>query len=245
MYKGLSDMILRRRSVRSYRPDAVDAETLAELETFLQGIPPLFSGVLTEMRVIPTAEASFLQKWRNPQFLTFYAEDTAGEAGLICTGFRYQLVDLFLQSRGLGSCWVGLGWPDAARHEPPADMKLACMMAFGHPDDVPERPGPAAFRRKEMNEISDVPDERLECVRLAPSATNSQPWFFVHEGETLHVFREKLALIRKRTHGRMNLIDMGIALAHLYVTNPESFRFEQREAHPEREGYLYVGSVRL
>ncbi len=241
--KELQLMISRRRSVRSYLPDPVEHSLLAEMEAFLATVPPLIPGVLTEMRIIPTKEASFTQKWQNPQSLAFYAEE--GDDGLFCAGFRYQLIDLFLQSKGLGTCWVGLGHPNEKLHQPSAGMKLACMMPFGRPDDVPERNGAADFKRKALAEISDVPDERLEPARLAPSAVNSQPWFFVHDGETIHVFRQKVGLIGRIAVGRFNLIDMGIALAHLYVANPEGFRFWREATPPERDGYLYMGSLTL
>ncbi|MBQ2953848.1 MAG: hypothetical protein IJE07_09885 [Clostridia bacterium] len=236
-------MILRRRSVRSYTTDAVDEAVLAEITAFVAGLKPLFPEAAPEARIISTKEAVFLQKWHNPQFFVFYAPAT--EEGLLNVGFMYQQLDLYLQSKGLGTCWVGLGAPADAVHKPPQGMKLAVMMAFGHPDNVPERSGETDFRRHKMADITDVPDGRLEPARLAPSATNSQPWAFLHEGDTIHVYREKLALIKARTHGRMNQIDMGIMLAHLYVCHPETFRFERREAHPEKAAYLYIGSVTL
>lgn len=243
MFEQLSRMISRRRSVRSYTEEAVDDSMLAEIRAFMDDLKPLFPAALPEARIIPTAEAAFLQKWRNPQFLVFYAPNT--DEGLMNVGFMYQQLDLYLQSRGLGTCWVGLGTPVDTIHKPPEGMKLAVMMAFGHPDGVPERSAEAGFKRRKPAEIAERADEALEPARLAPSATNSQPWAFLHEGDTLHVYREKLSLIKARTHGRMNLIDMGIMLAHLYVTHPETFRFERREAHPDKTAHLYMGSVTL
>lgn len=243
MYDQLSQMIPRRRSVRSYTPEMVDEATLAEIRAFMADLKPLFPAALPEARIIPTKDAAFIQKWRNPQFLAFYAPKT--DEGLMNVGFMYQQLDLFLQSRGLGSCWVGLGTPVDTIHKPPEGMKLAVMMAFGHPADVPERSVEMDFKRRKMADVSDVPDDRLEAARLAPSATNSQPWAFLHEGDTIHVYREKLSLIKTRTHGRMNLIDMGIMLAHLFVSHPDTFRFEQCEVHPEKTAYLYMGSVTL
>lgn len=242
MFEQLSGMIPRRRSVRSYRAEAVDEATLAEIRIFMDGLSPLFPEAAPEARIIPTAEAAFLQKWRNPQFFAFYAPKT--DEGLMNVGFMYQQLDLYLQSRGLGTCWVGLGTPVDTIHKPPEGMKLAVMMAFGYPD-APERSGPADFNRRKPAEIADRPDEALEPARLAPSATNSQPWAFLHEGDTLHIYREKLSLIKARTHGRMNLIDMGIMLAHLYVTHPATFRFERRETYPGKTAHLYMGSVTL
>ncbi len=243
MFKTLSDMIPRRRSVRSYLPEAVDEATLADIRAFMEGLTPLFPEAAPVARIIPTKEAALLQKWRNPQFFAFYAPNT--DEGLINVGFMYQQLDLYMQSRGLGACWVGLGTPVDTIHRVPEGMKLAVMMAFGHPDDVPERSTDADFKRRRMADVTDIPDEHLEAVRLAPSATNSQPWSFLHEGGTLHVFREKLSLLKARTHGRMNLIDMGIALAHLYVTHPETFRYTRLDEHPSKTACLYVGSVTL
>jgi len=242
MFEQLSAMIPRRRSVRSYLPEPVEDAMLAEIRAFMVTLQPLIPGAAVEARIIPTASASFMQKWRNPQFLAFYAVE--GEDALINVGFMYQQLDLYLQSRGLGTCWVGLGWPDEKVAPAPEGMKLAVMMAFGHPDNVPLRTA-EDFKRREMDDMSDLPDPRLEVARLAPSATNSQPWSFVHDGDVLHVYREELGLLKKRTHGRMNLVDMGIMLAHLYITNPKTFVFTRAEEPPMKDGCLYIGSVRL
>ena len=54
-------------------------------------------------------------------------------------------------------------------------------------------------------------------LRLAPSATNSQPWALVKEGDSFHFFcNYKNGLnsdVKKRKH-----IDLGIALAHFHQT---------------------------
>ena len=244
--QNLQEMICRRRSVRSYLPDAVDAEMLADICAFAAGLSPLLPGAEPAWRILPTEHATYLQKWRNPQFLAFYVPEAAEMDGLLNVGFMFQQLELYLQSLGLGACWVGLGWPDAKIAPPPQGMKLAVMMAFGRPDGKePLRQGAADFKRRALTEISDMADDRLEPLRLAPSATNSQPWFVLHAGDTLHIYREELKLLKKRTHGRMNPIDMGIGLAHLYVSNPANFRFFRVEEPPVKEGYLYMGTVTL
>ncbi len=171
-----------------------------------------------------------------------YFSDNSDE-GLINVGFMFQQLDLYAQSLGLGTCWVGLGGLTEA--EPvPEGLKLAVMMAIGIPDDVPER-SVSDFRRNAMKDITDQPDDRLEALRLPLSATNSQPWFVTHDGNTLHISREELGLIKQRTLGRMNKIDMGIGLCHLYVDNREAFRFWREENLPTLKGRIYIGSVTL
>lgn len=239
---NIAEMIPHRRSVRAYRNEAIAPETLAALQERMAELVPLIPGAKVTGRIIPTRHGSFLQKWATPHFIVIFSEPT--DDGLLNAGFMYQQLDLYAQSLGLGTCWVGLGSLEGG--EPvPVGMKVAVMMAVGVPDGVARRTGAADFKRKAMAEITDRPDARLEALRLAPSATNSQPWFVTHAGETLRIWREELGLIKQRTHGRMNKIDMGIGLCHLYVTHPETFRFFREENPPTLDGQIYIGSVTL
>ncbi len=237
---NLSDMIPRRRSVRAYRPDPIQPETLARLEAFMANLTPLTGGAGVTGRIIPAVHGNFIQQWKTPHFIAIFSDPT--DEGLLNAGFMFQQLDLYAQSLGLGTCWVGLG-SLTGEETIPEGMKLAAMMAIGVPDGVPERTA-ADFKRKPMAEISDLPDDRLEPLRLAPSATNSQPWYVTHEGETLHIWREELGLIRQRTHGRMNKIDLGIGLCHLWAAHP-GFRFERRREELRLDGYIYVGDVTM
>ena len=238
---NIADMIRRRRSVRAYKVETVDAATLAAIRTYMDHLVPLIPGAPVVGRIIPTDHGNYWQKWKTPHFIAIFSDGS--DEGLLNVGFMYQQLDLYAQSLGLGTCWVGLGSLTDA--EPvPAGMKLAVMMAIGIPDDVPER-AVADFKRKAMDEVADWPDSRLEALRLAPSATNSQPWFVTHTGDTLHIWREELGLIKQRTLGRMNKIDMGIGLCHLYAEHPETFRFWREECAPKAEGQIYIGSVTL
>lgn len=243
----LRRMMDRRRSVRSYLPDALPEDMLTALRRRMDSLTPLFPDTPVTGMIIPTAAANFLQKWKTPHFIAIFSDGS--EEGLINVGFMYQQLDLYLQAQGLGSCWVGLGSLKDSGIVPEG-MKLAVMMAVGRPDKAPARQGAQDFNRRTMADIADQPDERLEPLRLAPSATNSQPWYITHagvthEGDTLHIWREALGRIKQRTHGRMNLIDTGIALAHLYVSHPDTFRFTREEAPPALDGYVYMGSVTL
>ena len=238
---NISAMIPRRRSVRAYRAERIDNAGLSDLLRYMEGLVPLIPGAKVEGRIIPTDHGNFLQKWHTPHFIAIFSDGS--DDALLNVGFMYQQLDLYAQSLGLGTCWVGLG--SLTKEEPvPEGMKLAVMMAIGIPDNVPERTA-ADFKRKPMAELSDRPDDRLEALRLAPSATNSQPWYVIHDGDTLHLYREELGVIKQRTHGRMNKIDMGIGLCHLYAEHPQTFRFRREEKAQKVDGRIYVGSVTL
>ena len=238
---NLSDMISRRRSVRAYKAEAIAPAVLDDLRAFMAGLVPLIPGAKVAGRIIPTSHGNFMQKWKTPHFIAIFSDGS--DDALLNVGFMYQQLDLYAQSLGLGTCWVGLG--SLTNDESvPEGMKLAVMMAVGIPDGVPERT-PADFRRKSMQELTDRPDDRLEALRLAPSATNSQPLFVTHDGDTLHIWREELGLIKQRTLGRMNKIDTGIGLCHLYVEHPQTFRFWREENPPKLAGQIYMGSITL
>jgi hypothetical protein len=114
-------------------------------------------------------------------------------------------------------------------------MKFVIMLAFGYPKGDQLRHDLKSFKRKSLEQIADRLDPRLEPARLAPSAVNSQPWFFTHDGNTIHVYCNK-----KGTR-----LDAGIALAHLYVANEDAFRFCKAAYVQEVAGYHYIGSVML
>ena len=114
-------------------------------------------------------------------------------------------------------------------------MKFVIMLAFGYPKGDQLRHDLKGFKRKRMEQITDKPDPKLEPARLAPSAVNSQPWYFTHAGDTIYVHCSK----------KGSRLDAGIALAHLYVANMEDFRFVKNENVAEVPGFAYIGSVTL
>ena len=149
-------------------------------------------------------------------------------------------MDLHLQSLGLGVCWLGMGRMNPKTTTVVEGMKFVIMLAFGHPKGDQLRHDLKGFKRKTLEQIADQLDPRLEPARLAPSAVNSQPWYFTHEGDNIHAYRNPNDRLNY-----MNQIDMGIALAHLYVANEETFRFFKAENAPFVSGYNYSGSVTL
>ncbi len=82
----------------------------------------------------------------------------------------------------------------------------------------------------------------LEMVRLAPSASNKQPWRVVRGGDTFHFFLQRTPGYResmlKKMLGIFDLqrVDMGIALCHFALTEAELGRKgEWREEPPPIE----------
>ena len=241
----LKEMIDKRRSVRKYTGIPVDDACLEKIKAFAASMKPLYPHIRVHSQIVTKDQVRFYFPWKTPQLIAIFSEKKEGY--LENVGFLFQQLDLYLQSLGLGSCWLGLGKlkNDDVALDAADGLEFVILLAFGHPEGNARRTGAGEFQRKTMSEISDQNDPRLECARLAPSSTNSQPWYFTHEGETIHAYCSHAGLLRHAMLGTMNKIDMGIALAHLYVENPDTFRFFQAEAPAALSGHHYTGSFTL
>ncbi len=232
----LNEMIYHRKSCRSFTNVPVDAAMIETVKAF--SMKPLYPEIKVRWDIVPRNQVKCICPWTTPQLIAVYSEETDG--WLENVGFLFQQMDLYLQSLGLGVCWLGMGRLHPKTAPKAEGMQFAIMLAFGHPKGEQIRRDVKDFNRKTLDQIADRLDPRLEPARLAPSAVNSQPWYFTHEGDTLHAYRIPNARL-----DYMNRIDMGIALAHLYVANGEAFRFFRAENAPALPGYSYIGSITL
>ena len=235
------DMIFCRKSVRKYTGVPVDEQTLMQIRHVIGTLKPLYPQISVRAEIVEKEQVRFFLPWKTPQLVAVYSEKTEGY--LENAGFLFQQLDLYLQSIGLGCCWLGLGKmrTDLERE----GMEFVILLAFGYPQGEARRSGPEEFNRKALSQISDREDPRLEPARLAPSSTNSQPWYFTHEGDVIHAYCSRTGLLRHKVLGNMNRIDMGIALAHMYLANPDTFRFYLAATTAQLENYGYIGSITL
>lgn len=227
----LNEMIFKRKSCRSFTGVLVDAATIETIKGF--PMKPLYPEIKIHWDIVPRNQVKCICPWTTPQVITIYSEEVEGYLENI--GFLFQQMDLFLQTLGLGVCWLGMGRMNPKTTTEVEGMKFVIMLSLGHPKGDQLRQDLKGFKRKSMEQITDTPDPRLEPARLAPSAVNSQPWYFTHEGDTIHVYCAK----------KGSRLDAGIALAHLYVSNEESFRFFHAENVQEVPGFGYIGSITI
>ena len=227
----LNEMICHRKSCRSFTGKPVDSATIETIKAF--PLKALYPDIKFHWDIVTRDKVKCICPWTTPQLITIYSEETEGYLENI--GFLFQQMDLYLQTLGLGVCWLGLGRMNPKTTSHVEGMKFVIMMAFGYPKGDQLRQDLKGFKRKTPEQIADQADPRLEPARLAPSAVNSQPWYFTHEGDAIHVYCNKMG----------TRVDAGIALAHLYVANEESFRFFKTAGVREVPGYGYIGSVTL
>ncbi|MBQ1251561.1 MAG: nitroreductase [Firmicutes bacterium] len=241
-FKVLYDMIGQRKSFRKYKDIPVDEEVLAKVLAFIKDAKALYPEINVDAEILGREHIRTLMTWMPQQCIAIYS--TEHEWDLENVGFIFQQVDLYIQSLGLGSCWVGLGRPKgAAVKNKENDEKFVILLTIGHPDET-LRTDVSQFKRKSLSEISDTVDEALEPARLAPSAVNSQPWYFLHEDGIYHLFRTKPRSIKGRSLNDFNRMDVGIVLAHMYVAHPDTFSFFRGD-HPEWKNGIYIGSFTI
>lgn len=244
----LYDTIFRRKSVRRFDMTPLSQEKLDQLQDFIRNIKRLDENIITEFSVQSEKEVSSLFAIKAPQYLSLYSEKKGSY--LINAGFILQQVDLFLSASGLGSCWLGVAKPNKDAAQSREGLEYIIMLAFGNPAEPVHRTSIDQFKRNSLTEISSIKEaeELLEPVRLAPSAANSQPWFFSGDTQEIVVSRKKLNLVKAQIYGKMNVIDVGIALCHLWLSaehQGKAVEFDLTEGGKAPGGYEYMTKVRL
>ncbi|MGX8693873.1 MAG: nitroreductase family protein [Methanobrevibacter sp.] len=227
---NLANQIYLRKSCRKYVDDTIDEGPIHE---FMTGACPLNENISYDYKILTKEEVNLKTRWSAPYYLALYSEKK--ENYLENIGFVFQQAALFLQSIDIGSCWVGLA--SLKKKDP----KFVIAIAFGKSDDITRNI--SGFKRKSLAEISDFEDERLKPAQLAPSAINSQPWFYRHSDDGFDVYQAKQNILKRQVLKKWNPIDMGISLAHMYVANEKTFEFKIRDDFKDISGYAYTGSI--
>ena len=204
----LYETIFVRRSVRKYDMTPLDEKTLADIGAFLDAADRM-PGQTARFEIAPAGSVKGMQA---PHYILAYCGVDAGA----CANAGYVLggCDLYIQSLGLGSVFLGMAKPIQKSD----DYRI--MLAFGK-SDAPLRAGEGDFSRLPLHEISAEDNPVIRAARLAPSAMNSQPWKF-ECADGLVAVRYFGRGLTKLLIRNMNKIDVGIASRHAAVALRES-----------------------
>ena len=184
--------IFKRKSIRNFDLTPLDDNTLAEISDYLHALKPMYDDIKTELKVISSDKVKRRMMKEAPHYIAVFSE--VKECHLTNIGFMLQQADLFLSANGLGSCWQGIPSPTKELLMS-SDLEFVIFIAFGKPKDPGSlhRTSISEFKRKTLSEITDITaaDDLLEAARIAPSATNSQPWFFTGNTGMIHSYSVK------------------------------------------------------
>lgn len=163
------------------------------------------------------------------------------------TGFRMEQVILFATAQGLGTCWIGglftekrigaflglakservialtpLGYPDTSSY----GRAIHTVVHFGGPDIRRRKPLEQIVFGSQWGAPLETKDEELlevlECTRLAPSWTNSQPWRFLVDGREIIALADASGRnLSVRDGKHYYRLDVGIAMSHFFLAARE------------------------
>lgn len=247
MMEELFNIIYKRKSVRMYDMAPLPKEKLNEIKSFADQVTSILPGIKFMFSYLAQEDVKGMFSIKAPHYLCLYSVKKAGY--LLNAGFVLQQMDLYLSFNAIGSCWLGMAKPTKGVPEQANGMEFVIMLAFGNAQESVHRKDSSEFKRKKLSEITSIQgaEELLEPVRLAPSATNSQTWFFSGNTEKIIVSREKLSFLKSPIFGRLNQIDSGIALCHLWLSlkhmGSDAVFVDERADAPE--GFEYMITVKV
>ena len=127
---SLEETIYKRQSIRKYQQTPLEEETIQEIERFIEQTRKLNPDIEYTYEIVDSTMIKTMLNWRAPQYILFYSQTRENYKQNI--GFIFQQVDLYLQSKEIGSCWVGMAKPQNKQEN--KDQKYIIAMAIGKPE---------------------------------------------------------------------------------------------------------------
>ncbi len=199
-----------------------------------------------------------------PYFIGGVIENTF--KGMVDYGFLFEEVILRLTREAFGTVWLG-GTFKRSHFEFEVDMEegeiIPAISPVGYSAERSMREKilrgfAKAKTRKPFEELFFTPSldpvdkhhvffEYLELLRLAPSASNKQPWRVVVEDNVFHLYLSRTDGYAKHLPTDIQAIDIGIALSHLYLPVAEDGYTPEfvNETPVDLDGCEYVVSLKV
>lgn len=210
-----------------------DEEDLNSIREFIGEVTPLFPDIKTEIVLVKENETTC---HRGADYCILFYSELRGEY-LRNIGYMGEQIDLYLNSRGIGALWYGIGKPKATRVN---GLEYVIMIAFKRMPANSFRKDMYKSKRKPLEEIWSGDDLGIaNIVRFAPSACNTQPWYVENKEKELSIYRYK----KPGKRGIMpvnkvmfyNKIDIGIFLFILEVCLKEKGISFDRQSLPDTD----------
>jgi hypothetical protein len=252
----ITDLIKRRYSCRTYLPIPMEEAKRQQLEAFISSTQagPFGTRVRFQLLAATDEDRAALRGLGTYGFIqgaTGFIIGTVqdGPRNLEDFGYCMEQVILFATDLGLGTCWLGGTFNRstfAARAGLRAGEQMPAVTAVGYIASKPRlieriiRRGAGSqnryswlqlFFRGRFGQPISAEDAgpyatALEMVRLAPSASNRQPWRIIQDGSAWHFYLQRTPGYRRGARlGQvpdLQRADMGIAMCHWELTAQET-----------------------
>ncbi|MEX1377824.1 MAG: nitroreductase family protein [Eubacteriales bacterium] len=259
----LTDIILRRKSTRTFLNKKLTDDQIWQIKSFIYNIDNrkgIFGNVRFEL--IENKSDNVFGAYGDivgaPYYLAAVAQNNKN--ALLDAGFAFERVILYAESIGMGTCWLAATSFDRNEAELRVELQegelIAAIAPIGEKAErtqaeLNERKKLKSDTRLDFDELfadaatgGKIEDEAtkkiLELVRIAPSALNNQPWRVVIDQDTAHFY-----VIRKfhvPLKYDVQMLDMGAAVYH-YCNASKKYNCFQQNFH-SKKNLEYVVSVK-
>ena len=268
---SISDVIKKRRSVRTYDGRTLDETIKEQILTYADGIENPW-GIPVPFKLLDAGEHGLVCPVVSGTDLYVGGKVKNIPGASAAFGYSFEKFVLYVHSLGLGTVWLG-GTMNRGAFEQAMELAddemMPCATPIGYPASAMSmrekmmRIGVKADQRKPFEELffDGTPDcpltkeragilaEPLEMVRLAPSAVNKQPWRVIAADGCVHFYLKRSKASAPAGRLDMQMVDMGIALCHFALAAEEKglqpeFLQEDPKLADGRE-LEYVGSYKV
>lgn len=240
----------KRISIRTYKKESLPLPLKEKMELDFENNQGPFGGVvrfkLIEKELTQRAEGVKLGTYGVIKGASTYvvAVIPKGKRDLEDFGYVMEKFILKATSLGLGTCWLGGTFNKGEFSKAIAQKEeeiLPCVTPIGYPAEKRSlletvmRLGAGSRHRKSWQEIffqkkfgppllEDEAGEYvtpLEMVRIAPSASNKQPWRIIMDQGKFHFYLQPTKGYSKILGFEIQRVDMGIAMCHFELAAQE------------------------
>lgn len=237
-----------RKSIRTYKNESLSQDFKDKLEHYIKSVKGPFD---TKMRFVIVDTDNAVSRVKLGTYGVISGAKTficaVVEPAKRCEenlGYAFEKIILYAASLGLGTCWLGgtfnrSGFSHAAGLEEKEFIPV--ITPVGYPSEKRSLMDQVLVMcagsktRKNWSELFFDKDfktplnedeagpfrEALEMVRLAPSASNIQPWRIIKDGNLLHFFLKRSVGYKNMVGFDIQRLDIGIAMCHLELTMNE------------------------
>jgi hypothetical protein len=241
---SVEDTVKARYSVRTYSDQPLSEQVMKQINDYINKLSNPFS-IKVNFSLLETKNSENAEKLGTYGVIkgsTNYIGVTVAkeELALEALGYEFEKLVLYLASLEIGTCWLGGTFNRnsfANALEINANELFPIISPFGYAANKKRfadklvrkiaksdqrEPWSKLFFNKEYEsaltkEAAGEYAFALEMVRLAPSASNKQPWRIIKDGMTYHFYEEKAKGYSDRFNYDIQSIDLGIAACHFQL----------------------------
>lgn len=238
---NIKEVILQRKSIRTYKEEPISQELKLKLENYISTVESPFN---TKMRftLLDLGDNGSHMKLGTYGVIkgakTFISAATEqSERYEENLGYAFEKIILYATSLNLGTCWLGgtFNKPEFAKaaglrkneiipvitpvgyakeNRSLIDSIITKSAGSNNRKDWSELFFDKDFDKPLKKEEAELFQDAFNMVRIAPSASNKQPWRIVKDGNSFHFFLCRTTGYKGALGFDIQRLDIGIAMCH-------------------------------